>query len=543
MVNDVGTSRENVVSIESSVDLEWWRHAVIYQIYVKSFSDSNGDGVGDIVGMTAHVGDIAALGADAVWVCPWFESPMRDGGYDITDHRRIDPLFGDLEAADAFIEECHRHGLRVLLDFVGNHVSRDHPWFRAALDSEPGSAARRRFYFAPGRGESGELPPTDWPSIFGGSAWTRESPSGEWYLHVFDSSQPDLNWRDPEVREYVRATFRWWYNRGVDGFRLDALPGMGKSGELVDAGLTTDRYVPETSPDVPFWDGDLVHEVLEEWRSIARSYSPERFLVGEVVVNSPERERRYTRPNELPSLLAITLAKAEFRAESLARAVDTVVESTSPGAFSTWTVSSHDERRPVSRYAEGDLERGRQRSRAVHLLALALPGAVCLYQGDELGLENVDDLPVELLQDPIYQRTGDPSQVRDGCRVPLPWTAGPAFGFSSGTPWLPQPLAWEELRRDHQTGDPDSTWTFFRRAVSARRSLVPAVDECRVSIPRPGVLELARGEEFLCWVNCSPEAVAFPDGWEVVMASESLDDHLTPNAAAWLSRTAPPRTP
>ncbi len=534
-----------MVSVISSGsdNLEWWRHAVIYQIYIKSFADSDGDGVGDIGGLIAHVADIAAWGADAVWVCPWFESPMRDGGYDITDHRKIDPLFGDLASAERFIEECHRHGLRVLLDFVGNHVSRDHPWFLEALASEPGSDARRRFYFAPGRGEDEDQPPTDWPSIFGGSAWTRESASGEWFLHLFDSSQPDLNWRDEGVRSYVRDTFAFWFDRGVDGFRLDALPGMGKTGELVDAHLGTERFVPESSPEVPFWDQNLVHEVLGEWRSIARSYQPERFLVGEVVVNGATRERSYTRDAELPSLLAITLAKAQFRAESLAAAIRQVGEGLSEGAWSTWTVSSHDERRPVSRYAEGDLERGRRRSRAVHLLALALPGSVCVYQGDELALENVDDIPVDLLQDPIYERTGDRTLVRDGCRVPLPWSEGPAFGFSSGTPWLPQPLGWSALSRTRQVTDPHSTWSILREAVRSRRRLVPGDPDWSLGEPVPGVLELRRGEDFRCWVNCSHAGVPVPTGWRLLIASEPDVGEIPVDGAVWMERTLAPSTP
>ena len=528
---------------DDRVGVAWWRDAVIYQIYIKSFADGNGDGVGDIAGMIDHVPDIAALGVDAVWVCPWFCSPMRDGGYDITDHRDIDPIFGDVAGAEAFIATCHEHGLRVLLDFVGNHVSRDHPWFQAALSSPPGSPERERFYFAPGHGRDGELPPTDWPSIFGGSAWTRESPTGEWYVHVFDSSQPDLQWRDDGVRDYVRETFRFWYDRGVDGFRLDAIPGMGKSGELIDAHLGSGRFIPEESPDVPFWDRDLVHDVLREWRAVADEYDPPRFLVGEVVVNSPERERLYTRTDELPSLLAIGLAKASFDAHSLGETIRRVHESVTSPAWPTWTVSSHDERRPVSRFAQGDLEQGRRRSLAVHFLALCLPGTICLYQGDELGLDNVDDLPEQLLQDPIFARTGDRTLSRDGCRVPLPWSQGPSFGFSTGASWLPQPSSWSSLTRERQANDPHSSLSHLTRALRSRRRWLDSSSSVEVSYPMTGVLQVARGAEFACWLNTGGVPVSWPTSWSLVERSGEGGDVLAPDEAAWFLRSDPSSTP
>ena len=405
---------------------QWWAHAVIYQVYLRSFADGNGDGCGDIAGLRSRLPYIKRLGADAIWVSPWYPSPMWDGGYDIADYQDIDPLFGTLEDAVALFEDAHRAGLRVLVDMVPNHTSDIHPWFLCALSAPEGAPARERYYFRDGKGPDGSLPPNDWPSAFGGAAWSRtvrpDGEPGQWYLHLFAPEQPDLNWGCPEVRADFDKILRFWSDLGADGFRLDAVPAMGKDTELPDAGIEFNGvFSPSGWPETPLWDGEGVHEVIRLWRAVARSYQPEKALFGEVVVNGPPRLARYLRGDELHSAFAFELSRAPWSAEAFQACTDEVVNGPwASRARPTWILSSHDEVRPVTRYSAGGSDQqgqgaatsealalGTARARAAAMLMLALPGPACIYQGDELGLWQVDDLPWEVLEDPIVARTGD----------------------------------------------------------------------------------------------------------------------------------------
>jgi alpha-glucosidase len=541
---------------DAASSLQWWRHAVIYQVYLKSFVDASDDGVGDIKGLISGLPYLTRLGVDALWVTPWFPSPMRDGGYDVSDYRGIDPVFGTLDDAEQLIAACHERGVRLVLDLVANHCSREHPWFTSALAAAEGSQERRRFYFLDGRGDHGEIPPTDWNSVFGGPAWTRtrniDGSPGQWYLHLFDPSQPDLNWGNEEVGAEFDDILRFWFDRGIDGFRLDAIPAIGKDDDFRDVGLDPDeRFVPEHWGPTPFWDADGVHDVLKRWRRVAREYEPERFFVGEVVVSSTESLARYIRHDELPSVFSIDLAKLTWHAADFQRTITQIMDSQPPGgSWLTWTLASHDETRTVTRYAplvhgEGsrrrDLDTGRRRSRAAYLLVFALPGAACLYQGEEMGLAQVEDIPDDVMQDPIFFRTGERDLSRDGCRVPLPWTSdAPSWGFSrSAPPWLPQPTDWSRAGALDQLADELSFVSFMAALLGVRSQLGPtlSVDVQWESAP-PGVVILRRGPSFRCVVNFSGEPWRLEARDRVLVATSPLDAHrvIAANNAAWLTR-------
>ena len=466
-----------------------WRRGVIYQVYPRSFADGNGDGVGDLTGAIQHLSYIRDLGVDAVWVSPWFVSPMADGGYDVADYCDIDPLFGSLADADAFMSECRRLGLKVMIDLVANHCSSAHPWFQAALADAPGSATREWFYFRDGRGEGGSLPPTDWVSVFGGPAWTRttnaDGTPGQWYLHLFDPGQPDLNWGNPAVRTAFEDIFRFWFDRGVDGFRLDAVPAIGKEREFLDAGCDqTKQFTPETSEQTRYWDAGEVHEIVRTWRTVAESYEPAKYLIGEINVATPEALTRYLRPGELQSVFAMNLTKAPWDASEFRRLITGNLNFASDGeSWPTWVLSSHDETRTVSRFAtlsDGtyDVAIGTDRARAALLITLALPGSACIYQGEELGLTQVYDLPRALLEDPIVARTGNSEKGRDGCRVAMPWTSsGPSLGFGAVPARLPQPASWAALSADAQEQNPSSFLHFTRTLLELRRDVITDQNE------------------------------------------------------------------
>ena len=528
-----------------------WRDAVIYQIYPRSFADADGDGVGDIAGMTSHLDYVASLGVDAVWVSPWYSSPMNDGGYDVRDYRSVDPIFGTDDDAMTFIEECHRRNLRVILDLVGNHCSVEHPWFQAALHSPVGSPERDWFYFRDGRGEDASLPPTDWISVFGGSAWTREElvggESGQWYLNVFDSSQPDLKWSNPAVAQAFDEILRFWFDRGVDGLRLDAIPAIGKDETFEDIGFAPDeRWAAPEWPPMPFWDASGVHEVMRRWRRVADEYDPPRHLIGEVLVGSHERLARYVRADELHSVFSIGVSILPWEATAFRDFVTSMAGAIPVGpSWVTWTLSSHDEIRTVSRYCvddEGllDLDLGRARSRALHMLVFALPGSACLYQGEEWGLEQHANIPTDLLQDPIFLRTQDPTLSRDGCRVPLPWSdQGPTFGFNdTSATWLPQPSTWGSIALSVQENDPTSFVNFTRELVAVRHRLSASLSITWDCDSDGDVVTLSRGEDFRCLVNMGATPVGVPEGWRVVLASWSSSDVATlpASGAAWLVR-------
>ncbi|MFB6579614.1 alpha-amylase family glycosyl hydrolase [Streptomyces sp. NPDC056402] len=468
----------------------WWRDAVIYQVYVRSFADSDGDGIGDLRGVRSRLPHLARLGVDAVWLTPFYVSPQADGGYDVADYRAVDPLFGDLSDADELVRAAHALGLRVIVDVVPNHTSEQHPWFRAALAGEPG--ARERYHFRPGRGPDGAQPPNDWESIFGGPAWTRV-PDGDWYLHLFAPEQPDLDWDHPEVAAEFASVLRFWLDLGIDGFRIDVAHGMVKAPGLPDIGRGAQATLIGTEP-LPFFDQDGVHEIHRSWRRLLDSYGGGRIGVAEAWAPTSERLALYVRPDELHQAFNFRFLNCPWDPAAMRTVIDeSLAATTAVGAPTTWVLSNHDVVRHVTRYGGG--ARGLARARAAALLMLALPGSAYLYQGEELGLPEVADLPDRVRQDPAFRRgrrqPGDthgpagsgprpegPSEpegqdgLRDGCRVPLPWSgAEPPYGFGPAGSWLPQPAGWGGLSVAAQTGDPHSTLELYRAALELRRAM------------------------------------------------------------------------
>lgn len=536
----------------------WWRTAVIYQVYLRSFADGNGDGVGDLAGVRSRLDYLARLGVDALWFTPWYPSPMHDGGYDVADYCDIDPTFGTLEDARGLIEQAHERDIRIIIDIVPNHTSHEHPWFRAALESAPGSPERELYHFRDGTGPAGDLPPNDWISAFGGSAWTRvTSPDGrpeQWYLHLFAPQQPDLNWEQPDVRIYFEKVIRFWFDLGVDGLRVDAAPGLMKVPGLPDHGfLPGDRFAANTWEASPLWDVDAVHEIYRSWRAIADAYPGDRMFVGEVPVKGPKRLANYVRPDEFHTAFNLDFIKAPWRADSLHANIDGTMNALGAvRAPATWVLSNHDETRHVTRYGRAhvgaaqhqtntnertDLALGARRARAAILLMLALPGSAYLYQGEELGLWEVEDLPGEIRKDPVWHRTGGAEPGRDGCRVPLPWSGQmPPFGFTSGSalPWLPQPGAWADYSTQAEDGQPESMLTLYRSAIYVRRLLTPtAADAFGWQPAPPGVLAWDRGNHWTCVTNVDGDPVQLTG--DVILASGPLDGRWLPaNTAAWI---------
>ena len=518
----------------------WWRRTVIYQVYVRSFADSDGDGMGDLAGVRSRLAYIEDLGVDAVWLNPFYPSPQADAGYDVADYRDVDPMFGTLADFDDLVDEAHRRGLRIIVDLVPNHTSDRHPWFEAALAAPPGSPERARYVFRDGRGREGGEPPNDWRSVFGGAAWHRvteaDGEPGQWYLHLFAPEQPDLNWTNSEVLDEFDSILRFWLDRGVDGFRVDVAHGMAKHPDMPDIAGAYDGAGPAAEGH-PYWDQDGVHDVYRRWRSIADSYPREVTFVGEVWVRTPERLARYLRPDELHTAFNFDFLLAPWEPEALRTAIDeSIAALAGVGAPTTWVLSNHDVVRHVTRYGGGDL--GRRRARAAALLMLALPGGAYVYQGDELGLPQVDDLPDEVLQDPTFLRTGGLERGRDGCRVPLPWSSDvPPFGFGpAGRPWLPQPADWAALTAERQADDPGSTLNLYRRALRLRRTLDLGDEPLTwVDDSRPDVLAFRRGDRFLCVVNFGDTPVAVPASADVVLSSAPPPENgrLPGTSAIW----------
>ncbi|TVL89934.1 glycoside hydrolase family 13 protein [Streptomyces sp. SAJ15] len=517
-------------------DAGWWRDAVIYQVYVRSFADSDGDGVGDLRGVRERLPHLARLGVDAVWLTPFYASPQADGGYDVADYRAVDPLFGDLSDADALVRAAHRLGLRVIVDIVPNHTSDRHPWFTAALAAEPGSAARARYHFRPGRGGDGALPPNDWESVFGGPAWTRtENPDGtpgDWYLHLFAPEQPDLNWDCPEVVEEFDSVLRFWLDLGVDGFRIDVAHGMVKAAGLPDIGHKEQAKLIGAQV-LPFFDQDGVHEIHRSWRRLLDSYDGDRIGVAEAWAPSAERLALYVRPDELHQAFNFHFLRCPWDAAAMRSVIDESLGATaSVGAPTTWVLSNHDVVRHTTRYAEESPEQGLRRARAAALLMLALPGSTYIYQGEELGLPEVVDLPDEVRQDPAFFRSftedGQSGQdgFRDGCRVPIPWSGSEApYGFgpvAGGPSWLPQPDGWAALSVEAQTGDPSSTLELYRSAIALRRRLPGLGDGTMAWLDGPaapeGVLALSR-PGFVCTLNTLGHPVEMPAPGRPVLSS------------------------
>ncbi|WBP93124.1 glycoside hydrolase family 13 protein [Mycolicibacterium neoaurum] len=503
----------------------WWSRAVFYQIYPRSFADSNGDGVGDLDGITARMDYLAALGVQALWLNPVMVSPMADHGYDVSDPRDIDPLFGDLAALDGLVAAAHDRSIRVTMDLVPNHVSSAHPWFVEAL-ADP--SRRDRFIFRDGTGADGASPPNNWVSIFGGPAWTRV-PDGQWYLHLFDSAQPDLNWEHPEVFADIEVTLRFWLDRGVDGFRIDVAHGMAKPADLPDMDLTENRLLRNKADD-PRFDDDAVHDIHRFIRRVLDDY-PDAVTVGEIWVHGNEQFAKYLRPDELHLGFNFQLVQADFAADAVRTAIDNSLAAAAlADAPPTWTLSNHDVVREVSRYGDGAV--GLARARAMALVTLALPGSVFVYNGAELGLPNVD-LPDEVLQDPVWERSGRSERGRDGCRVPIPWSGShPPYGFAAtADTWLPMPAGWESLTVQAQSGDPSSTLELYRRAIELRSTRTEFSGD---GVEWIGPQTFRRTGGLMCVVNTGDRPLPLPAG-EVLLASGPLaDGALPPDTAAWV---------
>ncbi|MFJ9866228.1 glycoside hydrolase family 13 protein [Streptomyces sp. NPDC101165] len=533
---------------------DWWREAVIYQVYPRSFADSNGDGMGDLEGVRSRLPYLRDLGVDAVWLSPFYASPQADAGYDVADYRAVDPMFGNLLDADALIRDAHELGLRVIVDLVPNHSSDQHEWFKRALAEGPGSPLRERYHFRPGKGENGELPPNDWESIFGGPAWTQVE-DGEWYLHLFAPEQPDFNWEHPAVGDEFRSILRFWLDMGVDGFRIDVAHGLVKADGLPDLG-SHDQLKLLGNDVMPFFDQDGVHAIYRQWRVVLDEYAgnemgPEgpsaegrwretggRIFVAEAWTPTVERTANYVRPDELHQAFNFQYLGTEWDAKELRTVIDRTLEAMRPvGAPATWVLSNHDVTRHSTRFANpaglgtqirtaGDRELGLRRARAATLLMLALPGSAYVYQGEELGLPDVVDLPDEVRQDPAFFRGAGQDGFRDGCRVPIPWTReGSSYGFGSGGSWLPQPSAWAELSVEAQSGVPGSTLELYRSALGIRRSQPDlgageAVEWLRAP---EGVLAFRRGE-FVCVANTTGESVTTPSHGRVLLASGEVTE-------------------
>ncbi|MCT2591310.1 glycoside hydrolase family 13 protein [Streptomyces sp. N2-109] len=594
----------------------WWRDAVIYQVYVRSFLDSTGDGIGDLAGVRAGLPYLKKLGVDGIWLSPFYPSPQHDHGYDVADYRDVDPVYGDLAEFDRLVTDARRLGMKLVLDIVPNHCSSEHPWFRDALRAPAGSAPRDRFHFADGRGPDGAEPPNNWHAMFGGPAWSRitepDGTPGQWYLHLFTPEQPDLNWRDADVAESFDGTLRFWLDRGIDGFRIDVAAGLFKDRELPDS---PDPKADERSRDSvnPLaWNQPEVHDVWRRWRAVCEEYTAEdgcdRLLVGEISVPTTREHAEYIRPDELHQAFFFDLLSAPWDADAFRKSISEALRDIADtGSTTTWVLNNHDQVRSVTRYAgepgidsggpgpvrwdfegqpaaAGACDRktedrprtgrtganpttqracvpgvagprsptgqdlGSDRARAAALLMLALPGAAYIYQGEELGLPEVLDLPDELLTDPIFRRTGSRTGVRDGCRVPLPWSghASP-FGFTSGTegvqPWLPQPDWFAAHATDRALSDPRSFWHLYREALQLRRGL-PQLGggTMRWLESSPDVLAFARGDGLVCAVNFGTSPVDAPVPATLLLASGPCTGPVLPGSTAawWISdRTAP----
>lgn len=537
-----------------SPDADWWRQAAVYQIYPRSFADSNEDGLGDLPGITAKASYLQSLGIEAVWLSPFYPSALADGGYDVDDYRDVDPRLGTLEDFDELLAALHHVGIRLIVDIVPNHSSNRHVWFQEALAAPPGSAARERYIFRDGTGPDRSQPPSDWLSHFGGSAWT-QVPDGQWYLHLFTPEQPDFNWDNPEVREDFLRTLRFWSDRGVDGFRVDVAHGMAKDlSEPLRSRPTSDPHITPDDGTDPLFDRDDVHRIFAEWRKVLNEYDPPRAAVAEAWAPTAPRRALYARPTGLGQAFNFDLLEANWEPQTFRTIITTnLAETGLSGASSTWVLSSHDVVRHASRYGlpprvdfqawllsggsspAEDRNVGLARARAATLLMLALPGSSYLYQGEELGLFEVADLPESVLQDPIWVRTGHREKGRDGCRVPLPWTAdAPYFGFSATQPHLPQPAWFGSFSVASQDADSDSTLQLYRRALRLRRRLRSAETLTWVDGHRPEVLHFVRPGGWHSITNFGPEPVALPEGDVVITSGPLIKGTLPVDTTAWV---------
>lgn len=560
----------------NNMNADWWKQAVVYQVYPRSFYDANGDGLGDIKGVTARMGYLRDLGVDAIWLSPFYPSPLADGGYDVADYRNVDPRLGTLEDFDQMVAAAHDAGIKVIVDIVPNHTSTEHPWFKEALAAGPGSPERDRYIFRPGRGEHGELPPNGWKSTFGGPGWEPVG-DGEWYLHLFAVEQADLNWKNPEVHEDFKRTLRFWSDHGADGFRIDVAHALAKDLESRPlAEWPDDPDQGEPGDENPLWDRPEVHEIYREWRQVFNEYEPARFAVAEAWV-VPEHQWMYASPDELGQVFNFQLSNAGWFADEFRRAIEKgLAAAEQSGSTTTWVLSNHDMPRHPTRYGlpqvrstvhhqlvtdwllrDGktyyeDRELGMRRARAALLMELGLPGSVYLYQGEELGLFEVADIPWDALEDPQAAMTahGDAIKGRDGCRVPLPWEAvdeSGDFGFSAPVEHepahLPQPEWFARHAVDVEEKDAGSMLWFYRRALAVRAERLtvtgdtsltwePGYGEQVIAYSRP----CADGRVLTSVTNFGAAPVELPVG-EVLLCSAELVGGLLPqDACAWVMR-------
>ena len=561
---------------------------MIYQIYPRSWADSDGDGVGDLPAITARLPYLRDLGVDAIWVSPFYTSPQADAGYDVANYRDVDPLFGTLADANTLLATAHDLGLKVIVDLVPNHSSDEHAWFRAALASAPGSPARERYLFRDGRGPGGDLPPNNWNCVFGGSAWTRVMSDdgsgvgdgdGQWYLHLFDAKQPDFNWDNPEVRAEFEDVLRFWLDRGADGFRVDVAHGLIKEAGLPDwdeaqhilgNGDTIEHE--RSGKQAPMWDQDGVHEIYQAWRRVLNSYNPidadgyssdnDRILCAEAWVEPQERAIRYVRDDEMHQAFNFDFLQTQWQGAALRNVITSSLGAAdSVGAPTTWVLSNHDVVRHASRLGlavgtrrpngigvgdpQPDTVLGLRRARAATALMLALPGSAYLYQGEELGLPDSTDMPDDVRQDPTWLRSGHTERGRDGCRVPMPWEGDrPSYGFGpSHETWLPQPASYAALAVDRQLGVEGATLELYRALLAARR-------EHALGSGSLTWLE-GYGDDVVAFVNTAPDRsgriavlanlgdapVTLPEGAQVLLSSGALGDGgaVPTDTTAWLT--------
>ena len=544
---------------------DWWRDAVIYQVYPRSWADADGDGIGDLRGIAARLPHLVELGVDAVWFSPFYRSPQHDAGYDVADYRDVDPVFGTLADVDAVLREAAELGIKVIVDLVPNHTSSEHPWFREALASPPGSPARERYVFRDGKGPDGAQPPNDWRSVFGGQAWTRlTGPDGapeQWYLHLFDTTQPDLNWEHPQVRAEFESIIDFWLDRGVAGFRVDVAHSLVKAEGLPDF-PDAPAVVAGSVEQAPYFDQDGVHEIYRRWRALLDARGePARIMCAEAWVTPAERAARYIRPDEFHQAFNFDILECPWRAEHLRTTIaDSLAATSSVRASATWVLSNHDVVRHASRLGlppgtprpqgigpgdpRPDPVAGLARARAATLLVLSLPGAAYLYQGEELGLPEAMNLPPEVRQDPIFERSGGTDAGRDGCRVPMAWEAdAPALGFSpSGASWLPQPHEYRDLAVDRQRGVAGTTYEMYRAALRIRRE---------TGLGSAAITPLDLGPDVVAYEHACPDGVVLgvtnlgaepvdlPDG-EVLLRSDTGTAqgpaHVGTDVTVWVRR-------
>jgi alpha-glucosidase len=552
--------------LASRKERPWWRDAVTYQIYIRSFADSNGDGIGDVEGIRSRLPYLKELGVDAIWITPWYPSPQNDHGYDVSDYMDIEPQYGTLADAEKLIKETHDHGIKFIVDVVPNHTSDQHKWFQAALKAAPGSPERDRYMFRDGKGPNGDLPPNNWEAVFGGCAWERvieaDGKPGQWYLHLFAIEQPDLNWENPEVRSHLEDVLKFWLDRGVDGFRIDVAHGMIKYPGLPDIpeiNTTSEMLAPH---ERPFWDQEGVHEIYRSWRKILDSYSGERMAVAEAWVSPAARIARYVRADELQNSFNFEMLTTLWKADEIKAKIDNSMAAlVEVGAPPSWVFNNHDVVRSIDRLdlgltnngestftrqgdpAKFNIARGTLRAKSATLMTLALPGGTYLYQGEELGLPEVRDLPEDRLTDPRWKMSGYKDRGRDGCRVPLPWKSEPTGGFGFSTnelleldqAWLPMSPWMGNFSAESQDGAAGSTLSMYRQALALRK-LEEGLGDGPMTWIEAGkdVVAFSRPGNFACYINFGA-AIEIPAGAKVLISSGPLEGNSLPtDTAVWL---------